>query len=75
MDNKYDSIKKKVEKLIEKGKIKNEEELQEIPIDKLFQDFQLCAAEVICYFCYKNNNGCIHNAPNCTREFNLKVES
>lgn len=58
--NYYKTI-KNIKNLIADGKIKNEDELMNIPIDKL-AGFNLCAKDLVCYFCYQNNNNkCIYN--------------
>lgn len=62
MNTDYTKIGKKINNLISSGKIKNAEELYDISIDKLYQKYQLCVDDVLCYFCYKENGSkCIHD--------------
>lgn len=50
-------IKEKIQLLIKNGKIKNEEELKNVPIDILYKKYELCVDDLLCYFC-KSNSEC-----------------
>jgi len=55
----FDKIEADINKLIASGKIKSEKDLWDIPIDEIYKKFNICIKELTCYYCYKENTGCI----------------
>jgi hypothetical protein len=59
-------IEKHIQALIDSGKIKNYEELKDIPIDKVYDKLNICPKELLCYYCQKENLGKCDN-PKCNK--------
>ena len=48
-------IENKIKSLIYQGRIKNEEDLINVPINSLYKMYGICVKDLICYSCYKSN--------------------
>lgn len=51
----YTKVEKHIEELINEGKIKNEHDFDDVPIDEIPKRYGLCVKDLICYRCYKGN--------------------
>ena len=59
MDHKR--IEDQINLLIKAGKIKSERDFDHIPIDEICERYDICVKDLLCYFCYKDNdNTCRH---------------
>lgn len=47
-------IEKEIQALIDSGKIKDEDEIKNMPIDDICNKLNICVKDVLCYFCYKD---------------------
>jgi hypothetical protein len=52
----YIKVENQIKALISEGKIKSEDDLEDIPIDEIPEKYGLCIKDLICYHCYKGNN-------------------
>lgn len=54
----FNKIEADIQALIDSGKITNLFDLNDVPIDEIEEKYHLCAKELLCYICYKENCNC-----------------
>ncbi|UYZ39007.1 hypothetical protein OD350_29405 (plasmid) [Clostridium beijerinckii] len=68
MENKrkvdINKVEKKIQNLIDTGKIKSAEDIKDIPIDEIHEKTNICVTELLCYFCQKGDYE-IHCCESC----------
>ncbi|NFO56376.1 hypothetical protein FDB39_05680 [Clostridium botulinum] len=50
-------IEKHIQELINTGKMKSDKDLKDVPIDEVYDKFNICPKDMLCYFCKKEGWG------------------